>query len=56
MDIPVPILVGLNIDKNYVHQNKLSKRHENCIFVLLDENIEVLNFELISHIQESYFY
>ncbi|KAL4499118.1 hypothetical protein ABPG72_017020 [Tetrahymena utriculariae] len=56
MDIPVPILVGLNKDKAYVYQNKLAEKHENCLFVLLDENIEVLNSDLVSHIQNSYFY
>ncbi|KAL4449911.1 hypothetical protein ABPG74_015030 [Tetrahymena malaccensis] len=56
MDIPVPILVGLNKDKTYVYQNKLAEKHENCLFVLLDENIEVLNFQLVQHIQDSFFY
>ncbi|EAS00793.2 DENN (AEX-3) domain protein (macronuclear) [Tetrahymena thermophila SB210] len=56
MDIPVPILVGLNKDKTYVYQNNLAQKHENCLFVLLDENIELLNSDLVSHIQDSLFY
>lgn len=55
MDIPVPILVGLNKDKSYVYENKLYSKHENCMYVLLDDEnpIELINIELTTKLKQS---
>jgi hypothetical protein len=39
MDIPTPILVGLNKEKSFVFEKKLDIVHENCLFVLLDDKV-----------------
>ena len=50
MDSPFPILVGLNQDKNFVLENNLDNNHTNCAFVILDDNIEILNEFLLTPI------
>ncbi|EGR32985.1 hypothetical protein IMG5_064390, partial [Ichthyophthirius multifiliis] len=53
LDIPIPVLVGLNKDKSFVFEKKLDLVHENCLFVLLDEKVEILNNHLVKNIYKS---
>ena len=45
LDSPFPILVGINKNKEYVVDNQLAEQHPNCSFILLDNNIEILNYD-----------
>ena len=49
---PFPILVGLNKEKAFVKENNLNEIHTNCVFIMLDGEIEILNENLIADIKE----
>ena len=53
MDIPIPILIGLNKDKAFIFEKKLDSEHENCLFVLLDDKIQILNSHLLQTIHKT---
>ena len=55
MDIPVPILIGINKDRSFIYENNLDSAHDNCMFVLLDDEypIEITNVELLERVKES---
>lgn len=46
LDSPFPTLVGLNADREFVLETaQLPETHPNCVFVLLDGGVEILNDE-----------
>lgn len=53
LDSPFPVLCGLNKDKQFVADNDLENRHNNCTFVMLDDDeLEILNSDALLQLKE----
>ena len=46
LDSPVPILMGINKDTEYIRENNLCERYDHCIFVSLDDKYIFANIDI----------